>query len=153
MAPSGVDEQIARVQVGVEEAVAEHLVEERAAAPSRRSRAGSCPAASSASRSSTRMPPTRSVRQHAARRCARQSTRGTRKVRIAGEIVAQLRGGGGLEAQIHLDPHRSRARVATTSTGFSRRSAGCSAFGQSREPDQQVEIAGEGARRCRAAAP
>ena len=64
----------------------------------------SWPAASSAARSSTRMPLTRSsVSTFSLVRS--QSMRGTRKVGVAGEVLAQLRGAGRLEPQIHLLPH------------------------------------------------
>ena len=76
----GVDEQVARVHVGVEEAVAERLVEEGSASPCAASRLQVVPGRVDRARD-------RSMRdavdpfdgQHAARRCGSQSTAGTRK--------------------------------------------------------------------------
>ncbi len=112
-----------RVQVGVEEAVAEHLLEERVGGVRSSTSAIEWPAAISAARSSTRMPLTRSVVSTVRPVRAPIDPRHA-KARIAGEILGAART---RRPPRSANPSRARtdcASVCTTSTGFSRRSAG-----------------------------
>ena len=104
-------------------------------------RAGSCPAAMSAARSSMRMPETRSA--VSTRRPVRgQSMRGTRKLAIAVEVLPQLVGRGGLVAQIHLELDRGGEdahdldRLEPTQSGPRARHG-------ARHGVEEIEIAGE----------
>ena len=105
----------------------------------------SSPAASSAARSSMRMPRDPLQGQHLARGAAPIDARHA-KARIAGEILAELRGRGRLEAQIHLDAHRSAPRSRPPRRGLRRRKRGCERSASCGEPEEEVEIAGEGRR-------
>ena len=148
----GVDEHIAGMQIGVKEAVAEHLVEERARPPccssaidivpgGEQRRAVVDPDAGDALGGQHRAPGAPPIDPRHA------------KARVAGEILGELGGGRRLEAQIHLELRPIAPGSRTTSTGFSRRSAGRVRSIEPRQPAEQVEVAGKGARRSPAAAP
>ena len=109
------------MHVGVEEAVAEHLVEERLGALLHDGVgivAGGDDGVAVADRDA--VDPLE--RQHALGGAV--PVDGGRAVAgIVGEVLAQLLGGGRLHAQIHLDPH-DVGEGAHRSTGFSRRKRG-----------------------------
>src|SRR6266446_1355572 len=82
----------------------------------------SCPAATSAARSSTRMPPMRSV-VSTARPVRCQSIRGTRKLGSPAKFSANSEAAAASKRR-SISSWTDCARVSTTSTGFSRRRVG-----------------------------
>ena len=104
----------------------------------------SCPAATSAARSSKRMPATRPV--------VRTPAAGAPPVDfghmipgVAGEILGQLRGRRRLEAQIHFELDRLLERAHDLDR-LQPAQCGSRPLDETRQPAQQVEIAGERAR-------
>ena len=71
-----------------------------------------------------------------------QSTRGTRKLGSPAKFSASSAAAAASKRR-SISNLTTSASVCTTSTGFSRRSAGCSRSAKSREPQEQVEVAGK----------
>ncbi len=106
------------MHVGVEEAVAQRVAEERLhddGGEALRIVAGRDERLAVAER----VPSTHSVTS-TSRPVSSQSTRGTRKSVFAGDVLRHLRIGGGLQPQVHLQDDAAR-RISTTATGRSRR--------------------------------
>ncbi len=121
--PCGVDEDVAGVHVGVEEAVAEHLLEEDLGRLRAGSGPGRSPAAIRASRSSEAIPLTRSrVSTRRAVRC--QSTRGTRKPSSSAKFSASSEAAAA-SSRRSISSRVQIAKVSTTVIGLSRRKPGC----------------------------
>ncbi len=141
-----IDEQIARMQVGVEETVAEHLIEEVrggarqkvAQVEARRQQSGAIVDAK---------PADPLQRQHGARGPRPIDPRHAETV-VAREIRAQFVRGGGFEAQIHFDPHRLAQRIHHLDR-LEAPQTRLPALGQVRQPVEQVEVAGHRRRDAR----
>ena len=105
--PFGVDEDVAGVHVGVEEAVAEHLLEEALGGACARIRSGSKPAAISAVALVRGDAADPLQGQHPARGALPVDPRHA-KALVLGEVLGELRGGRRLEPQVHLEPGPGR---------------------------------------------
>ncbi len=103
---------------------------------------GSRPAATSAARSSMGMPATRS-RVSTSRLVRRQSTAGTRKSGSSPKFCRSSEAAAASKRR-SISRRTVSASVSTTATGFNRRSAGCDALDEIGEPEEEIEIAGEG---------
>ena len=143
----GIDEQISRVQIGVKEAVAKHLVEDRAgrlfdnrvevvAGGDQRLALVDGDALDAFEG------------QHAAGG-APPIDLGNAEALVSGKILAQLRGRRRLEAQVHLDRHRlgQRPHHLDRPQPPPRR---LQTLDQPGQPVEEVEVAGEGLRDARA---
>ena len=110
-----VDQQVALVHVGVEEAVAHGVAQEGAQdGEAQRLQVEAGGAQRGVIRDRDAVDPFQ--RQHALASVRRQSTSGTRKppspgAAVAGDVVGHLGDGGGLEAHVHLDLDGVRQRV------------------------------------------
>ena len=105
-------------------------------------RSGSWPAATMASRSPIGMP---SMRSSVSTRCGGAVPVDRRRAiaGIVGEVLAQLLGGGGLHAQVHLDPHdvgEGAHRIDRLQAAVAR----LGALDQLGHPVEEVEVALEG---------
>ena len=150
MRPVAIDEGVAAMHVGMEEAVAEHLIEEGLGALLHDGVgivAGGDDGVAVADRNAVD-----ALQRHHALGGA-VPVDGRRAIaRIVGEILAQLLGRGGLHAQIHLDPHdvgEGAHRIDRLQAAEAR----LGALDQLGHPVEEVEVALEGELDAAAAAP
>ena len=126
--PSRVDEQIARMHVGVEEAVAQRVAQEGLDHACGRAPAGRSPRASSAARSCSGVPSIHSSVSTSARGAVPVDRRHA-EVRIVLGVLRHLGERGGLEPQVHLERDRARAASRPSRSRRSRRASADSALG------------------------
>ena len=141
MRPVRIDEGVAAMHVGMEEAVAEHLVEERLGAFAHDG-VGIVAGRDDGVAVADRRADHALERQHAPRRAVPVDG-GRAIVGIVGEVLVQLLGRRRLHAQIHLDPHHLGEGVDQLD-GLQPAKARLGALDQLGHPVEEVEVALEG---------